>query len=218
MDFALLLEVLLSVPKTLLFNFKNFPLKQALRFPVLVNRRTKIKSMSGEIVLPETIMFGLVKIGFSGSYNLGGENYFENRGKIIINGKATFSRGIQLIVGEKGCLEIGSNFRCNANCIINAGSRIKMGDDCLLAWNIMILDGDGHDIYLQNGTYNENISNIFIGTHVWICANSTILKGALISDNSVVGAGTIVSKKFEHRNVLIAGKNKIVKENVNWKD
>lgn len=72
MDFALLLEVLLSVPKTLLFNFKNFPLKQALRFPVLVNRRTKIKSMSGEIVLPETIMFGLVKIGFSGSYNLGG--------------------------------------------------------------------------------------------------------------------------------------------------
>ena len=93
-----------------------------------------------------------------------------------------------------------------------------MGDDCLLAWNIMILDGDGHYIYLQNGTYNENISNIFIGTHVWICANSTILKGALISDNSVVGAGTIVSKKFEHRNVLIAGKNKIVKENVNWKD
>ena len=53
---------------------------------------------------------------------------------------------------------------------------------------------------------------------MWICANSTILKGALISDNSVVGAGTIVSKKFEHRNVLIAGKNKIVKENVNWKD
>ena len=112
MDFALLLEVLLSVPKTLLFNFKNFPLKQALRFPVLVNRRTKIKSMSGEIVLPETIMFGLVKIGFSGSYNLGGKNYFENRGKIIINGKATFSRGIQLIVGEKGCFCLLYTSRC----------------------------------------------------------------------------------------------------------
>lgn len=58
--------------------------------------------------------------------------------------------------------------------------------------------------------YAAFVSILGIGTHVWICANSTILKGALISDNSVVGAGTIVSKKFEHRNVLIAGKNKIV--------
>lgn len=218
MDFDLYLEVLLSMPKTLLFNLKNFPLKQALRFPVLISRRTKIESMSGKIVLPDIIMFGLVKIGFSGSYNLGGGSYFENKGIIIINGKATFSRGIQLIVGEKGCLEIGSNFRCNANCIINAGSLIKMGDDCLLSWNIMILDGDGHDIYLQNGIYSEIETNIFIGTHVWICANSTILKGALISDDSIVGAGTIVSKKIKRKNVLIAGENRVVKENVNWKE
>ncbi len=219
MDFGLFLELLLSIPKTLYFNLKHFPLKVAIKIPILINRRTKLANISGDIILPEKITFGLVKIGFSGSYALGGASYFENRGKIVIKGKATFSRGIQLIVGSKGCLEIGSDFRCNANCIINVGNQISFGNDCLLSWNIMILDGDGHKIYfIDDSSMKMKKKQISVGNHVWICANSTILKGATIADNSIVAAGTTVSKELSQKNILITENNKIVKKNINWKD
>ena len=57
-----------------------------------------------------------------------------------------------------------------------------------------------------------------MGNHVWICANSTILKGATIADNSIVAAGTTVSKELSQKNILITENNKIVKKNINWKD
>lgn len=125
---------------------------------------------------------------------------------------------MQLIVGENGCLEIGVNFRCNTDCILNAGNHIEIGGDCLFSWNIMILDGDGHDIYTQDCRNNTNKKKIYIGNHVWICANSMILKGAKIQDNSVIGAGSIVSKIIKDNNVLIAGDNTVVKKNINWND
>lgn len=73
MTFSLFLDVLLSIPKSLYFNLKNFPLRDALHFPVLVSWKTKLGDISGEIILPEIICFGLVKFGFSGSYNMGGK-------------------------------------------------------------------------------------------------------------------------------------------------
>lgn len=218
MNFSLFLDIILSIPKSLYFNFYNFPLRDALHFPVLVSWKTKLGDISGEIILPEIICFGLVKFGFSGSFNMGGGSYFQNKGKIIFKGKSTFSRGTQLIVGENGSLKIGVNFRCNTDCIFNAGNYIEIGDDCLLSWNIMILDGDGHDIYTQDCIHNTSKKTIKIGTHVWICANSMILKGTSIQDNSVIGAGSIVSKRISENNVLIAGNNFIVKKNINWND
>ena len=43
------------------------------------------------------------------------------------------------------------------------------------------------------------------------------MKNTKISNNSIVGAGTIINKKFEDENVIIAGvPAKIIKKNVNW--
>lgn len=81
MEFSMFLEVLLSIPKSLYFNLKNFPLRVALKFPILISRRTKIEDISGSIILPETISFGLIKFGFSGSYNMGGEAIFKTKVK-----------------------------------------------------------------------------------------------------------------------------------------
>ena len=44
-----------------------------------------------------------------------------------------------------------------------------------------------------------------------------ILKNTKISDNSIIGAGAIVNKKFEEKNVIIAGVPAgIIKRNINW--
>ena len=58
---------------------------------------------------------------------------------------------------------------------------------------------------------------IIIGNHVWLCAKSTILKGTVISDNSVIGFGTVISGKYTESNVLVAGmQSQIKKKEIDW--
>jgi acetyltransferase-like isoleucine patch superfamily enzyme len=45
---------------------------------------------------------------------------------------------------------------------------------------------------------------IIIGNNVWIGSNSTILPGVVIGDNSIIGAGSVVTKNVPS-NVIVAG-------------
>ena len=53
---------------------------------------------------------------------------------------------------------------------------------------------------------------------MWIGAEVTLLKGTFISKNSIVGYGSLVTRRYDKENVVIAGKPaRIIKENVYWK-
>lgn len=216
MNILHILDYLISLPKTIYFNFRYFHFSIAVRLPILVSHKVKLSKTRGVIILPETINMGLVKIGFSGSFALGEKSYFENSGVLQFNGKATFSRGIQLIIGKEGQLEFGNDFRCNSNCIINCGEKISFGTDCLLAWNITVLDGDGHTIIRKNPKMHEKSINI--GNHVWICPNSVILKGAKVGDDSIIAANTLITKEIKDNNVLIGFTNTLLESEVTWKN
>lgn len=216
MSISQILDYLFSLPKTVYFNLYYFPFSVAIRLPVLVSYKVKLSKVGGVIKLPEKIHTGLVKIGFSGSFALGEKSYFENLGVLQFNGKATFSRGIQLIIGKEGCLEFGNDFRCNSNCIINCGRKICFGNDCLLAWNIAILDGDGHAIIRKHSKIHDN--SISIGNHVWICPNSVILKGAKVGDGSIIATNTLITKEIKDNDVLVGFVNTILESEVTWKD
>ena len=58
-----------------------------------------------------------------------------------------------------------------------------------------------------------------IGNEVWICCDSTILKGSSIPDGSIIGAKSLVNKKFGKTNCLYAGNPaSLKKENISWKE
>ena len=60
--------------------------------------------------------------------------------------------------------------------------------------------------------------DIVIGNHVWIGKRVQCLKGTVISDNSIVGAGSLVTKEFCESNVIVAGNvAKVIKKGVSWK-
>ena len=213
-----LIEYVLSLPKSLYFCLHYFTIKKAIRFPILISRKTKLDNLKGKIIFQNNTYFGMVKIGFSGSYNLGNKSYFNNEGGVIIfNKKATFSRGIQLICGRDAKIEFGDNFRCNSNCIINSGNNIKFGEDVLLSWNFQILDGDGHIILYNYNTKNKTNNNIVnLENHIWVCSNCSLLKGTKIKSNCIIAANSCINKEIEKSNVIVASNNKIVRENINW--
>jgi len=118
-------------------------------------------------------------------------------------------------------LIIDKNFRC-VSLRISAQDEenldVIIGNSCMFASNVIIRPSDGHSIYDINTKelLNEG-ETIIIGNHVWSCLNSIFLKGAKVSDNSIVGANSVVNKKFVEENVIIAGNPaKIVKRGINW--
>ena len=59
--------------------------------------------------------------------------------------------------------------------------------------------------------------SITIGDKVWICKDVKFMKNANIPNGCVVAQGSIVTKRFEKENCVIAGNPaKITKENIQW--
>ena len=100
----------------------------------------------------------------------------------------------------------------------SSNSSIIIGEDCLISWNVVILNNDGHTItrpgsreVINKGSYCE------IGNHVWIAQHAFIGKNVKIGDNNIVGAYAVVTKSFNENNSAIAGNPaKIVKQNIEW--
>ncbi len=96
-------------------------------------------------------------------------------------------------------------------------SKIIIGDDCMLANDIIIRTGDSHGIYNQLGARINRAENVIIGDHVWLAAQSIILKGTVIGSGSIVGTGSVVKKGNYPANCIVAGNPaKIIKQRINW--
>ncbi|MBD3750809.1 MAG: hypothetical protein IE931_15140 [Sphingobacteriales bacterium] len=57
---------------------------------------------------------------------------------------------------------------------------------------------------------------MFIGQHVWIADNVTVLKGVSIGKSSVIGINSTVTKNVSDNMIAVGNPAKIVKENINW--
>ncbi|MBR2251411.1 MAG: hypothetical protein IJ881_03160, partial [Neisseriaceae bacterium] len=56
-----------------------------------------------------------------------------------------------------------------------------------------------------------------IGNHVWCARNVMLLKGAVVRNDTVIGAGSVVSRKFNESNIVIAGNPAdVIRRGVNW--
>lgn len=104
------------------------------------------------------------------------------------------------------------------NVVAKDGKRIDIGNECMFAREIMIRNNDGHIIVdMDTNEVINPTEDIYIGNRVWVGARAMILKGAYISDGSVVGAMSLVNKKFDEENILIAGvPAKKLRSNIKW--
>lgn len=218
-------EILFSIPKTIWFNFRILPFKEAIRMPFAISYHIRTKGINKNtfVVEKRKMPTASVRIGFGASINARRETkkgliQISNNGKIVLKGIAGLSQGVILSV-DNCVLTLGECFRCNYSTTIDCtGNDVIFGDDVVCGWNVTIRNGDGHNI-IQNGMLKNKTAPIKVGNHVWLCANSTIMKGTNIGDDSVVAYGSILSKANGENNVLYAGvPAKIIKQNINWEE
>lgn len=128
--------------------------------------------------------------------------------------------------------KLGQNVHLEAPFYLDYGYRTTIGDDFFSNFNLTILDGGGVEIGDRVfigpnvGIYTANHPTdvrrrekgyewalpVKIGNKVWIGGGVTILPGVTIGDNTVIAAGSVVTKDIP-ANVVAAGNPcKVIKE------
>lgn len=94
-----------------------------------------------------------------------------------------------------GCrhVHLGSGVYLNSNVTFVDDEHIYIGDHCLIAPNV-VFSTSGHPILpiLREHHYVYNLP-IYVGKNVWIGSGAQILPGVTIGDNTVIGAGSVVT-------------------------
>ena len=205
---------------TLYFNFTYFPFSTAIKFPVLVSRYVYLKLMRGNIILPDFISAGIIKIGFGdvGIFDKKkSRTVWEVNGNIYFQGSAFIGHGAKICVGRDGDLLLGNNFVLSAESSIVAFKKIVIGSNCLISWDNLIIDTDFHKIIDNNAMQLNPDRCIEIGNNVWINARCTVLKGSIIPRGSVIAANSLVTGVLKVEASFYAGNPAILKkEGINW--
>ena len=100
------------------------------------------------------------------------------------------------------------------------GTKLQIGNDCMISSKIYISTGDGHSICNKvDGRRTNKSKDIKIGDRVWIGTRIIIGKGVELGNDTIIAAGSVCTSSLEKNdNVVIAGNPaKIVKSEVKWK-
>lgn len=211
-------QLILGFWKSIIFNFRYFPIKIAIRFPVLIGVGCRLDKMRGKVEIIGPIKTGMILFGVgpTGLFDHRvDKSLFYNGGVLTFRGNARFGPGTRLL--NDGTMDIGKNFTVTGATKIICSERVSFGDDVLLSWEILIMDKDYHKMVYEDHE-SEIKKPIVIGNHVWIGCRSSILKGTVISDDSVVAAMACVNRSFKEKSILIGGiPAKVIKNNITWK-
>lgn len=102
-------------------------------------------------------------------------------------------------------ITIGEGCAFSNNISVCAIDSIHIGSQCLIGDMVLIIDADHHELDPSKRWDGPGtVRPVVVGNNVWIGSRATILRGVCIGDNSVIGAGAVVTKSVPP-NVVVAG-------------
>ncbi len=101
-------------------------------------------------------------------------------------------------------IEIGDNFYANHNLLILDCAKVTFGNNVLIGPNCSFYTPEHPLDATTRNSGVEYAKEIKVGSNVWFGGNVTVLSGVHIDDNSIIGAGSVVTKDIP-KNVLVAG-------------
>lgn len=107
---------------------------------------------------------------------------------------------------------IGDNFYANFNFTIVDDHQVTIGDNVLIAPNVTI-SVTGHPVHHELRKSGEMYSfPVTIGNNVWIGSQVVINPGVTIGENSVIGAGSVVTRDIPANVVAVGVPCKVLRE------
>ena len=109
-------------------------------------------------------------------------------------------------------VHLGDQFYANFNLVIIDDMDVYIGNQVMIGPNVTICT-TGHPVYPLYREMGAHYSlPIHIGNKVWIGANSVVLPGVTIGENSVIGAGSIVTRDIPANVVAVGNPCRVLRE------
>lgn len=100
-------------------------------------------------------------------------------------------------------IRVGRNVFINQNCTFYDLGRISIGDDVLIGPNVSLIT-EGHPVAPSERRSYVLARPIVVERGVWIAAGATVIGGVRVGENSVVAAGSVVTRDVPS-NTLVGG-------------
>ena len=208
--------IFLSLPKTIYFNLKYFPIDIALKLPVIIYNRVNLMQINGSVIIEGPIKLGMIRIGIVET------RFFDKKLRSVwdVSGEVTFKGPAHICHGSTLCVDgrliLGKDFALNSQNQIICKKLISIGDDVMISWDTLIMDTDFHNITIEGEVINPP-QPIVIGDHVWVGCRCTIMKGTKIQDNTIIAASSLLVKEYAVGNCIIGGTPaKVLKTGTEW--
>ena len=182
----------------------------------LVMKATKVKYGKGLLLKGAPVIFNK-----KGAELTIGDNV-TIKSSFLSNLVGLYSKTIIVTRAPGAYIRIGNNVGMSG-VTIYARKGIEIGENTAIGGNTKILDNDFHPIEAEtrnkllmdkNGGDSDLVpaKPIKIGRNCFIGCNAIILKGTELGDGCVVGAGAVVSGKFEANSVIAGNPARVIKK------
>lgn len=116
--------------------------------------------------------------------------------------------GVRIEVAKGARLVIGHGTYLNRNTVVVCHREIIIGRDCMISWDVGLLDSDEH----ERPGVDSAAAPIHIGDRVWIGCRAIVLKGVTIGEGSVIGAGAIVTRDIPDYSLAVGQPARVVRQ------
>lgn len=136
------------------------------------------------------------------------------KGQLKIGNNVHFCQNSQIIIAKNAELIIGNNVFLGFGIKISCHEKIVIGDDSQVGEYVCIHDNNhlynDLDTPIRRQGFETEITKI--GNDCWIGSHCTILKGSELSNQSILGANSVLNKKLPERIIAGGVPAKIIKE------
>ncbi len=176
----------------------------------LLNVTFDVRGDRNEIVIAPGAFLRGVRFHIRGS---GHRVYIGERVRISVRGQIWMEdRDGELRIGR------GTTLVSGQLAVTEPGSRLIIGEDCMLATEVEIRTGDSHAILdARTGERINPAQDVVLEDHVWVGARAMILKGCTLGRDSIVAAGAVVTRSCPPRCIVAGNPARVVREGVTWR-
>ncbi|MBU4390851.1 MAG: acyltransferase [Actinobacteria bacterium] len=146
--------------------------------------------------------------------------FFPRKYEISKGKDAEFAIGAWVWIGKgcafrahEGSLRIGSKTTFGGNNIINCYNHVEIGEKCLFADSIYIVDFDHWYIDPQKSIRSQGIwkGQVTLGPGVWVGEKAAILCGVTVEEGAAIGAMTLVSRDVPPYAIVVGVPGRVLK-------
>ena len=101
-----------------------------------------------------------------------------------------------------GKIEVGKFCLFSPGVRVSAATSIKIGDSCMFANGAYVSDSDWHGIYDRALPVGKSLE-VVLEDNVWIGDSAIVNKGVRIGKNSIVGAGSVITKNVKKKSLAL---------------